>query len=77
MIQVAIIKFAGQIIVVCLHVEVAVAGQVEQDRARLALLLAFKRFIDGSAYGVIGFRRRHDTFASGEHDAGLEARLLR
>ena len=77
LVQVAILKLAGEIIGVGLHVEVAVAGQIEQDRARRALLLALKRFIDCGAYRVIGFRRWHDAFAAGEHDAGLEAQFLR
>jgi hypothetical protein len=37
LIQIAILKLAGEVIGVCLHVEVAVTGQVEQDGARHAL----------------------------------------
>jgi 56kDa selenium binding protein (SBP56) len=51
-------------------------GMAVYSRARRALLLALKRFIDCGAYGVISFRRRQNAFASGERHAGLEARLL-
>jgi hypothetical protein len=40
-------------------------------------LLALERFIHCGAYGVVGFRRRDDTFAAGKHDASLKARLPR
>jgi hypothetical protein len=67
LVEFAILELAGEIIRIGLHVGVAVARQVEQDRAGCALLLALERFIDGGAYRVIGFRRGHDAFAAGKH----------
>jgi hypothetical protein len=64
LVEFAILELAGEIIRIGLHVEVAVARQVEQDRAGCALLLALERFIDGGAYRVIGFWRGHDAFAA-------------
>ncbi len=51
----------------------AVAAQVEQDRAGGAFLLAAQRFVDRTLDGVVGLRRRHDALGAGEGDAGLEA----
>src|SRR5471030_1829630 len=69
-------EFALVVVDVGLHIEMAVAGKVEQDRLFLAFLLAAQRLVDGATHRVIGLRRRHDAFAACELDASLEARLL-
>ena len=59
-----ILQLAGEVIDVRLHVEVAVAAQVEQNGARLAFLLAAQRLVDRAAHRVVGFGRGHDAFGA-------------
>ena len=49
-----------------LHVEVAGAGEAEEDRLFASFRLAAQRFIDGGADGVARFRRGQDAFGAGE-----------
>ena len=51
----------------------AVAAQVEEDRARHPFLLAAQRFLDGAQHRVVGLRRGHDAFGARELHACLEA----
>ena len=68
-----VVETALEEIDVGLHVEVAVATEIEQDAARLAVLPAAQGLVDGALDGMIGLRRRHDALGAGEGDAGLEA----
>jgi hypothetical protein len=49
-----------------LHVEVAGAGEAEEDRLFASFRLAAQRFVDGGADGVARFRRGQDAFGAGE-----------
>ena len=59
-----------------LHVEMAVARQIEQDRRRLAFLARLQRLVDRRPDRMVRFRRRHDSLGAREHHARLEARVL-
>jgi hypothetical protein len=72
-----VLQAAGEVVVVRLHVEVAVAAQVEQDDLRDALLAAAHGLVDRAAHRVVGLGRRHDPLRAGECDARLEAHRLR
>src|SRR5450755_982121 len=69
-------QLALEVVDIGLHIEMAVAGQVEQDRLFLAFLLAAQRLVDGAAHRVVGLRRRHDALATRKLDAGFKASLL-
>ncbi len=45
-IVILVLEFAGEIVGVGLHVEMAVAGQVEEDGGRLAFLARLQRLVD-------------------------------
>ena len=72
-----VLQLAREVLLVRGHVEVAVAGKVEDDRLLLAFLLAAERLVDRNSYRVRGLRRRNDAFAARELDRGLEGRDLR
>ena len=72
-----ILQLAGEEAVVGGHVEVAVAGQAEEDGLGLAGRLAAERLVNRGADGVAGLRRRDDAFGAGELDAGFKGRHLR
>src|SRR5262245_1890388 len=55
------------------HVEMAVAGHVEQNGLALALALAAQCFVDRATHRMRRLRRRHDPFAARELNAGFEA----
>ena len=57
---------AVQVGVVGFQVEVAVAGEVESDDARLAFGLGLESFVDGDADGMRRLGRREDAFGAGE-----------
>ena len=54
-------------------IEVAGAGQAEDNGLLLPCFLALKRFIDGSADGVAGFRRRENALGAGKILRRLES----
>ena len=60
-----------------LHIEMAVAAQVEQYRAPNALGFAAQRFVDRAAHSVVGLGSRQDALGAGELYACLEAAVLR
>src|SRR5262249_54455438 len=66
-------ELALEVVDVGLHVEMHVAGHVEQDGLALALALAAHRLVDRTAHRVSGLWCRHDALAARELDAGLEA----
>src|SRR6185437_9554613 len=70
---VLVIELAGEIVAVGLHVEMAVAGEVEEDRRRLALLPRLQGLVDRRADRMVRFRGRHDALLAREHDPRLEA----
>src|SRR5918999_3804880 len=70
-------EVAGQVVVVGLHVEVAVAAQVEHDHSLLAGLLRRHRLVDRRADGVVRLGRRDDPLRPGELHACLEHLVLR
>ena len=66
-----------QVVVVSLHVEVAVSGEVEQDDLLPTRLPRLHRLVDHGADGVGRFGTCHDALAPGELDRGLEHGILR
>src|SRR5256886_13831265 len=72
-----VLELAGQERLVGAEVEVAVAGEVEQDRPALAFFLAAERLIDRDSDRVSGLRRRDDALAARELHRRLERRDLR
>src|ERR1700733_11934802 len=58
------------------HVEMAVAGHVEQNDLGLALFLAAQCLVDGATHRMRRLRRRYDALAAGELHAGVEAGFL-
>ena len=71
-----VLELAGEIVAVSLHVEMAVAAEVEQDRRRLALFARLQRLVDRRADRVGRFRGRHDALRRANMNARLEARVL-
>jgi hypothetical protein len=64
-------------LLVGLEIEIAGAGQAEEDRLRLAGLLAAQGLVDGDADGVAALGRGEDALDAGELLGGLEhVRLL-
>ena len=55
----------------------AVAGEVEEDGARLALALGLERLEDGTGDGVVGLRRGDDALGAGELNSSGEGGELR
>ena len=55
----------------------AVAGQVDQQRLRLAAGLAAQRFVDSGTDTVTGLGRGDDALGAGKHDTGFEGGHLR
>src|SRR4030095_3252466 len=72
-----VLELAGQERLVGAEVEVAVAGEVEENRLPLARLLAAQRLVDGHADGVRRLRRRDDGLGARELQGGLEGGELR
>jgi hypothetical protein len=58
LVWIAILEFAGEVVRVGLHIEMAVAGQIEQDRARFSFFLTLKCFVDdlGCAHPALPLR---------------------
>ena len=71
-----ILEFAGEVLLVGRHVEMAVTAEVEEDGFAFAFALAAHGFLDGALDSVVGLRRGHDAFVAGEEHAGLEALTL-
>src|SRR5215471_5457547 len=69
-------ELAFEVVDIGLHVEMPVAGHVEQNDLALALTLATQRLVDRAAYRMRRLRRRHDALATRELDAGFETRDL-
>src|SRR4051812_30372655 len=67
-----VLQLAAEIVHVRLHVEMAVAAQIEQDGLGLALALATQRLVERALDHVVGFGRRQDTLDARELDPGLE-----
>src|SRR5206468_4859099 len=67
-----VLQLAGEERLVGAEVEVAVAGQVEQNRLALAALLAAQRFVDRDLDGVRRFRRGDDALGARELQRRLE-----
>ena len=65
-------ELAGEVVDVGLHVKVAVAAQVAQDRPALSLLLAAKSLPQGNGQGVGRLGRRNDALLAGEARGRLE-----
>ena len=65
-------QVASQVLVVGGHVDQAVAGEVEQDRARLAFDLGLFRFADGGSDSVGRFGSRYDALTLRKERGGLE-----
>src|SRR5918995_1400626 len=63
-----VLELAGEVVVVGGHVEMAVAGEVEQDRALLAGLVGGARSANRAVNRVRGLGRREDALAAGEED---------
>src|SRR3990170_2779362 len=72
-----VLELAAEVLVVGGHVEVAVAGEVEEDRFLLAALFARERLVDRHADGVVRLGRRQDALGARELHARLEGRKLR
>src|ERR1035438_6513222 len=68
-----ILKLTGEIGDVGAHVEVPMAGQVEQNGFSLALPLAPQGLVDRRFDRMRGFRRRYNAFATGELHRGGKA----
>src|SRR4051794_289134 len=64
--ELGILKGPGQVGVIGGEVEVAVAAQAEEDRARLAGLLGRLGLLDHGADGVRGLGRGDDALGAGE-----------
>ena len=58
---VLILELAREVVGVGLHVEMAVAGEVEKDRRRCALLARLQRLVDRRADCVGRFWRRDNS----------------
>src|SRR5206468_660615 len=66
LVQGDILELAREVVVVGRHIEVAVAGKVEQDGALLARLVGRLRNLQRPVNGVRGLRRRENSLASRE-----------
>ena len=64
--------FAVVELAVCDHIEVACAGEAEDDVFGFACFFAFEGFVDGGLDGVGGFGGGEDAFDAGEHLRGFE-----
>src|SRR5713226_4291733 len=69
LVQAHVLELAGKVVVVGSHVEMAVAGKVEQERALLARLVGCFRHLERSVNRVGGFGRGEDSFATREQDS--------
>src|SRR4030042_1328162 len=74
---VEVLELARGVGVVRRHVDVAVAGEVEEDDLLLALLLRLERLVDRAADGVRRLGRGDDELGARELDGRLEAGGLR
>jgi hypothetical protein len=72
-----VLELAAQVRLVGAEVEVAVAGEVEQDRLLLAFLLGALGLVDGHPDGVGRLRGRDDAFRARELQGGVERGELR
>ena len=66
--QLVVLEAVVQVVVVGGHVEVAVAGQVEQDHLLVAGLVGPLGRVDRALDGVRGLGRRDDALGAGERD---------
>src|SRR5262245_32857105 len=73
---VAVLQLAGEVVHVRLHVEVAVAAEVEEDRARDAFLAAADRLVDRALHRVVRLRRGEDALDARTLHHGIEQRAL-
>ena len=72
-----VLQRSGQILLVGVEVDHAVAREVEQDGFRHAFLLGFQRFADRRGDGVRRLRSRDDALGLGEQNACGEGLDLR
>src|ERR1700730_292148 len=56
----------GLIVDISMHVEMSMAAQSNEDRARDALRLAAQRLLDHAAHGMVGFGSREDALGAGK-----------
>ena len=72
-----VLELAGEVRVVRRHVDVAVAGEVEEDGPLLPLLLRLERLVDRGPDRVRRLGRRDDELGARELDRRVEAGELR